>query len=208
MKGRDIRRAIEHIGAIKKLLISDYEDDISDLACYLDDERGFGFKEIESMPEHADGRIIRYIANHLLALSDIFPEYAERTSGIAREIGRENMIMEDTAGDIEDLTGGITCRINDIDVPIPDEAKKETDADKGEPGGIKITYEVFAGDRLARTIKDVAEELGYAYDDEQLKDVYIRIVEDILERYLSLEYIDTDTISDLVIDCFTREEGV
>ena len=84
----------------------------------------------------------------------------------------------------------------------------DTNADKGEPGGIKITYEVFAGDRLARTIKDVAEELGYAYDDEQLKDVYTRIVEDILERYLNLEYIDTDAISDLVIDCFTREEGV
>ena len=208
MKGRDMIRAIEHIGAIEKLLVCDYEDDISDLACYLDDERGFGFKEIESMPKHADGRVIRYIANHLLALSNIFPEYAERTSGIAREIGGENMIMEDTAGDIEDLTDEITRRIDDIDVPIPDGAKKETDADKSEPGRIKIAYEVFTGDRLARAIKDVAEELGYAYDDEQLKDVYTWIAGDILERYLNLEYIDTDMISDLVIDCFTKEEAV
>ena len=207
MKGRDIRRAIEHIGAIKKLLISDYEDDISDLACYLDDEKGFGFKEIETLPDYKDGRVIRYIANHLLVLSDIFPEYTEKTYGIARKINKEDMISDDTAGDIEDLTDEITRWINDIDVPIPDRAKKETDADKGESGRIKITYEVFDGDRLARTIKDVAEELGYAYDDEQLKDVYTRIVEDILERYLNLEYIDTDTISDLVIDCFTREEG-
>ena len=205
MKGRDIQLAVKHTEAINRLLVCDYEDNISYFA-YFRVDKGFSFEDIAAC-RTKDEQIIRYIANHLIALSEIFTEYKEKIDGIAGKINKEYMISDDTAGDIEDLTDEITRWINDIDVPIPDRAKKETDADKGESGRIKITYEVFAGDRLARTIKDIAEELGYAYDDDQLKDVYTRIVEDILERYLNLEYIDTDTISDLVIDCFTREEG-
>ncbi|MHB1546114.1 MAG: hypothetical protein ACYCSB_01310 [bacterium] len=202
MKGKDIRQAINHIDAIEKLSVCDYEDDINDLVCYRDDKRGFGFKEIETMPDYKDERVIRYIANHLLALSEIFTEYTEKIDGIVEKIRKENQISEDTAGDIEDLTDEITRRIDDIDVP---ESEKGKGADKAETGKIEITYEVYTCDRLARTIKDVAEELGYVCDNEQLKEVYSSIVENILDRYLDLEYLDTDTISDLVIDYFTKE---
>ena len=68
---------------------------------------------------------------------------------------------------------------------------------------IKIT--LSTDDEIVDIIKHTAKELGYVYTNKQLRNLYRQIVDDILGRYLNTEYIDNETISDLIIDSFTKE---
>ena len=116
MKGKDIRMAINHTEAIIRLLDYDYDDNIYDLS-YFDNGKGFSYEDTKNCRTH-DERIIMLIINHLIALSEILAEYKEKIDGMIEKIRTGNQVIDDIAGVIEDLTDEITCRIDDIDIPL------------------------------------------------------------------------------------------
>ena len=201
MNGKDLRFSIEHIQNAKALLYADiYEDDLDNFSCY--EGRGEvpdfdGDNPYFNLFDYKEKLSKAYIINNLDAILSYIKGYSEEIETcINNEIDALLKSGTNAYPDIiETLIDKLEKWINGMNIQAP-----AINTEK-----IKISYEIPANDRLIRTIKDVAEETGYLYSGEQLSDAVSSIAENILDRYLDTEYLDTDIIQDIIQDYFVKQ---
>jgi hypothetical protein len=198
MNGKKLKEIIIAMQKIKGILYHDIiEDDLNDYACL----HGPGI--LPSIKDDPFANIYKYkndvakayIVNHLDTIRAEFKEFKDKTKDISELINK--MLNSEELDDHIDSIEGLIENLEDwID---------KSDMQAFSEGKIKISYEIQANGRLVRTIKDVAEETGYLYSGEQLSDAVSAIAENILDRYLDTEYLDTDIIQDIIQDYFVKQ---
>ena len=202
MNGKNIREAVRAMQNIKNILYHDIiEDNLDDYAClhgpgimpeFKGDDPFFNIYDYKSNLAKA------YIINNWDTVKVEFKEFGDKAKDIGELI--EKMLvskeLDDNVESIEVLIDSIEDWIDGINIP----ALFISGAEK-----IKISYEMPANDKLIRTIKDVAEETGYLFSEEQLSDAVSAIAENILDRYFDTEYLDTDIILDIITDYFVKQ---
>ena len=199
MKGKEIRLAILAIQKIKGILYHDIiEDDLNDYACLHGPGILPSIKEgnpFNNIYKYKNDVAKAYIINHLDTIRAEFKEFKDKTKDISELIQKmlASEELDEHIDNIEALIENLEDWIDKADIKTFSEEK------------IKISYEIPVNDRLVRTIKDVAEETGYLYSEEQLSDVVSAIAENILERYLDMEYLDTDIIQDTIQNYFVKQ---
>ena len=198
MNGKSLKEIIIAIQKIKGILYHDIiDDDLNDYACL----HGPGIMpSIENdnpfinIYKYKNDIAKAYIINHLDTIRAEFKEFKDKTKYISELI--EKMLaseeLDENFDNIEALIENLEVWIDKIDIQV------------SGAGKIKISYEIPENDRLIRTIKDVADEMDYLYSKEQLSNAVSAIVENILERYLDTEYLDTDIIQDTIQDHFQK----
>jgi hypothetical protein len=198
MNGKSLKEIIIAIKNIKGILYHDIiDDDLNDYACLhgpgimpsIENDNPF-----TNICQYKNDIAKAYIINHLDTIRAEFKEFKDKTKYISELIEKmlDSEELDDNIDSIEALIENLEDWIDKIDIQVSGE-------------GIKISYEIPANDRLIRTIKDVAEETGYLYSKEQLSDAVSAIAENILERYLDTEYLDTDIIQDTIQDYFVKQ---
>ena len=199
MNGKSLKEIVIAIQNIKGILYHDIiDDDLNDYACL----HGPGIMpSIESdnpftnIYKYKKDIAKAYIINHLDTIRAEFKEFKDKTKYISELI--EKMLASE---ELDENFDNIEALIENLEVWID-----KIDIQASGAGKIKISYEIPVNDRLVRTIKDVAEETGYLYSGEQLSDAVSAIAENILERYLDTEYLDTDIIQDTIQDYFAKQ---
>ena len=202
MKGKEIRLVILAIQNIKGILYHDIiEDDLEDYACL----HGPGImpsinkdNPFANIFKYKDAVAKAYIINHLDTIRAELKENKDKAGDVSELIDKmlNTEELDDNVEDIQILIDSIEDWIDGLNIPP---------AFTSVAGKIKISYEIPANDRLVRTIKDVAEETGYLYSEEQLSDAVSAIAENILDRYFDTEYLDTDIILDIITDYFVKQ---
>ncbi len=202
MNGRNLRLAILAIQNIKGILYHDIiEDDLEDYACLhgpgimpsIEKDNMFA-----NIFKYKDAVAKAYIINHLDTIRAELKENEDKVGDVSELI--DKMLnaeeLDDNFDNIESLIERLEDWIDGLNMPP---------AFTSGAGKIKISYEIPANDRLVRTIKDVAEETGYLYSEEQLSDAVSAIAENILDRYFDTEYLDADIILDVIADYFVKQ---
>ena len=202
MNGKNIREAVSAIQNIKSMLYGDIiEDDLDNYAClhgpgimpeFKGDDPFFNIYDYKSNLAKA------YIVNNLDTVRAELKENKDKVKDISELIDKmlASKELDDNIKSIETLIDSIEDWIDGINIPP---------LFISCAGKIKISYEMPANDKLIRTIKDVAEETGYLFSEEQLSDAVSAIAENILDRYFDTEYLDTDIILDIITDYFVKQ---
>ena len=202
MNGRNIRKAVMAMQNIKNIIYHDIiENNLDDYAClhgpgimpeFKGDDPFFNIYDYKTNLAKA------YIVNNLDTVRAELKENKDKVKDISGLIDKmlASKELDDNIKSIETLIDSIEDWIDGINIPP---------LFISGAGKIKISYEIPADDRLIRTVKDVAEETGYLYSGEQLNDAVSAIAENILERYLDTEYLDTDIIQDTIQDYFAKQ---